>query len=80
MKKCCNNLNWKFIQDAHHARGCDFTYGKCTNCGRHLIHMFHTAVNDEGHYEIVSSEFISEMLKQEGADLKQFMKKWYDNL
>jgi hypothetical protein len=80
MKTCCNQLNWEFIQDASHARGCEFTYGKCTNCGSHLIHLFYTAVVSEGGYEVVSSDFISAMQKLEGAELKQFMKNWYDQL
>jgi hypothetical protein len=80
MNTCCDNLKWEFIQDAHHARGCEFTYGKCVSCGSPLIHLYHVATNDAGYYEAVSEKFISEMLKYQGAELKQFMKQWYDEL
>lgn len=80
MKTCCDDLKWEFIQDAHHARGCEFTYGKCAHCGSHLIHMFHTAAVNDGYYEIVSQDFITQMMKLEGAELKQYMKQWYDDL
>lgn len=78
-KICCDNHNWEFIQDASHARGCEFTYGQCTHCGSHLIHMFHTMGNHE-HYKIVSPEFITKLQSHEGAELKQFMKNWYDEI
>jgi len=80
MKNCCNNLKWEFVKDVNHARGCDFTYGKCSSCGSDLIHLFHSTVNNDGYYQIVSPEFVTEMLKLEGNELKQFMKKWYDEL
>lgn len=80
MKTCCKNLKWEFIQDANHARGCEFTYGKCLSCGSPLIHLFHTATIDAGHYQVVSDQFIFEMLKHEGDELKQYMKQWYDDL
>ena len=75
MKKCCNNLNWQFIKDVQKARGCEFTYGKCNNCGKHLIHKFITATIHEGNFEVVSDEFVSEMLKHDDHELKKFMKK-----
>jgi hypothetical protein len=77
---CCDTVNWEFIQDASHARGCEFTYGKCSNCDSNLIHMFHTLANDDGYYEIVSPEFVTQMQTLEGNDLKQFMKNWYDEI
>lgn len=80
MKSCCSNLRWEFVQDAHHARGCEFTYGVCASCGSNLIHLYHTTANDSGCYEVVTTEFITEMLKHEGVELKQFMKQWYDDL
>ncbi|HOP23128.1 MAG TPA: hypothetical protein PK055_02695 [Gammaproteobacteria bacterium] len=80
IKTCCDNIKWQFIQDAGHARGCEFTYGKCTNCGADLIHLFHTIGNDDGYYQIVSPEFISQMQSLESNELKQFMKNWYDSL
>ena len=80
MSTCCENLKWHFVQDAHHARGCEFTYGKCLSCGSHVIHLFHTAVNHDGSYVVVDEPFVSEMLRLEGTELKQFMKQWYDEL
>jgi len=79
-KSCCSETKWVFIQDACHARGCEFTYGKCTNCNRDLIHMFHTMANNDGYYEIVKPEFVTKMQALEGNELKQFMKKWYDEI
>ena len=76
---CCEHLNWEFVQDASHARGCEFTYGKCSNCGSDLIHMFHTMANHE-HYEKVTADVIAKIQSLEGKDLKQFMKQWYDEI
>ena len=79
-KVCCDKISWEFIKDASHARGCEFTYGKCINCHSNLIHIFHTIVNHDGDYQIVSPKFVEEMLSHQGSELKQFMKKWYDDI
>ena len=79
MKTCCNKFKWEHIQDAQKARGCEFTYGKCANCGGHLIHMFYTSIVHEGTYAIVSQQFVTEMLNKEGPELKAYMQDWYDN-
>ncbi len=80
MKKCCENQKWKYISDASHADGCEFTYGICESCGANLIHLYHAVVGDEGYYEIVDQIFIDEMLKLKGKELKNFMREWYYTL
>jgi hypothetical protein len=36
--------------------------------------------NNDGYYEIVKPEFVTKMQALEGNELKQFMKKWYDEI
>jgi len=74
---CCDQFNWEFIQDASHARACEFTLGKCTHCGSHIMHLFHTMGNHE-HYVTIDTEFVEKIQSLEGSALKQFMKNWYD--
>lgn len=80
MNTCCNDTKWQFKQDVGKARGCAFTYGKCTHCDSHLIHLFMTATMHEGSYQVVSAEFVAEMLKLEGIALKSFMQNWHDSI
>lgn len=80
MQKCCKNQRWKYIADASHADGCEFTYGICASCGAHLIHLYHAAIGDEGYFEIVDQAFIDKMLELKGKALKNYMREWYYTL
>ena len=80
MNTCCNNIKWKFVADASHADGCEFTVGQCENCQAHLVHLFYTAVSHEGGYEVVSAELVAQILSLQGKEQKEFMRQWFRQL
>ena len=79
-EQCCSRYRWKFIADASHADGCEFTYGQCQSCSSHLINITTTIQPKDNVNVIVSSEFIDALFKLNGRERKEYMRNWYNEL
>jgi len=76
VQECCIKFDWRFVADLRHAEGFEFTLGKCATCGTNLVNLWSDLVLDSQNYIIVDDDFVTQVLRLEGADLKQFLRQW----
>lgn len=79
MTQCCNDTQYKFVEELGHVESVDWDLGRCTACGAWLLHQWSEYAPTRTFDDPLTDAEAEAFRTAEGRERVLLLKRWYND-